>query len=1172
MNEKMTGRPSIDRPWMKYYPEMIRNIQIPECTLWDYLKSNCPGEDVAAIHYYGNDILWSTVFEQAEAAAYSLKALGFGEGDQIPVFLRSVPEFVYLLLAAEKIGASILCRDNTLEENVEAVAKSGARAIFAHDYLSQEELEAYLAGSNVKKVIILNTCNSCSRDAMPDYVQKCLDSNYPENPAHGRATMDWEKFLSLGENYLGRVEAPVDVDRPLFRAYTSGSTGPSKQVIHSAHTMIGVIHQMNFYAGAEDFRPTWLVTILPPALVAVVVSMILMPMASNRLLILDPFCAPEDVDLEMMRYRPNGWPIIPMFFENVMRNGRVPEDYDMSHLLASGVGCESYNNKQIQNAQKFLNDHNCHASFSVAYGCSEAGSNMTLPDPMNAMSNGNVGIPLPLTTISIFRPGTQEELGYDQQGEICISGPGVMLGYDNPEATAESLQTHEDGRVWLHTGDIGYMNENGNLFTLTRGEAPRYGGGDLATLPMENCVADANIDGIDDEFFVVVPDDKHDGYYLPYLYLMLEEGYDIEDVEKKVRASLDAHMQPAQIIQLPERPFFHFKTNRIGLKNEVLEARKRSKKKEKAVKKALPEGMTGRPSIDRPWMRYYPEKIRNIQIPECTLLEYLKKNCPGEDVAAIHYYGNDILWSTVFEQTEAVARSLRALGFEEGDQIPVFLRSVPEFIYMLLAAEKIGASILCRDNTLEENVEAVAKSGARAIFAHDYLAQDELDAYLAGSDVRKVIILDTCNSGSRDAMPDYVQNCLDSNYPETIAQGPAVISWDRFLTVGKSYIGKVDAAVDIDRPLFRAYTSGSTGPSKQVIHSAHTMIGVIHQMNFYAGSDDFRPTWMVTILPPALVAVVVSMLLMPMASNKLLILDPFCAPEDVDLEMMRYRPNAWPIIPLFFENVMKNGRVPEDYDMSHLLASGVGCESYNNKQIRNAQKFLNDHNCNVQFSVAYGCSEAGSNMTFPSPTRAMTDGNVGIPLPLTTISVFKPGTQEELTYNQQGEICISGPGVMLGYDNPESTAESLQMHEDGKIWLHTGDIGYMSEEGNLFTLTRGKAPRFGGGDLATLPMENCVADANIDGIDDEFFVVVPDDKHAGYFLPYLYVMLEDGYSVEDIEKEVRSCLDPHMQPVQIIALPERPFFHFKTNRIGLKNELLADRKFNKKKEKMEKYA
>lgn len=88
-------------------------------------------------------------------------------------------------------------------------------------------------------------------------------------------------------------------------------------------------------------------TCLPPALVAVVVSMVMLPLSSNKLLIMDPFVDPEDVDLEMMRYRPNGWPMIPMFIEMVMRNGRVPDDYDMSHLLAAGAGCEAVNNNQL---------------------------------------------------------------------------------------------------------------------------------------------------------------------------------------------------------------------------------------------------------------------------------------------------------------------------------------------------------------------------------------------------------------------------------------------------------------------------------------------------------------------------------------------------------------------------------------------------------------------------------------------------------------------------------------------------------------------------------------------------------------------------------------------------------------------------------------------------------
>ena len=160
-------------------------------------------------------------------------------------------------------------------------------------------------------------------------------------------------------------------------------------------------------------------------------------------------------------------------------------------------------------------------------------------------------------------------------------------------------------------------------------------------------------------------------------------------------------------------------------------------------------------------------------------------------------------------------------------------------------------------------------------------------------------------------------------------------------------------------------------------------------------------------------------------------------------------------------------------------------------------------------------------------------------MPLTILSVFKPGTDEELTYNTWGEICQCGPGTMIGYDTPAATAKTIKIHSDGKKWLHTGDIGYMTEDGTVYTLTRGKAPRYGGGDLATLPMENKLADAQIPGIDDEFFVILPDPDHEWCFLPYLFVVLEDGYTVDDIRDQIAASLDDYMQPVQIIARNDR---------------------------------
>ena len=570
---KMTGFPSQDLPWMKYYPpQLIENLSIPDKTVNEYLHEHCPGEDVVAIRYYGVDITWKHVFKMADKTARALRGMGFGEGDQIPVFLRATPEFVYLLLGAEKIGASLLCRDNTLEENVEAVRKSKAKVIFAHDYMSQEELKTFRRDSETRCVVTVSPYNSACYSEIPEHIRTAIDEYYPDEPAYGPKALDWNLFLKLGERFPGVVEAPRDIDRPLFRAYTSGSTGPSKQVIHSAHTMIGNLHQMNFYGASDEFRPTWLMTVLPPTLVAVVVAMMLLPMASNKLLILDPFCRPEDVDLEMMRYRPNCWALIPMLIEILMRNGRVPDDYDMSHLMSCGAGCEAYNNNQLKRAQKFLEAHNCKARFTTGYGCSEAGSNMTLPMSPLPLGDGNVGIPMPLSVIAAFRPGTHEELSYNEVGELCITGPGNMLGYDTPKATARALQKHDDGKIWLHTGDMGYVTPEGVVFTLTRGSAPRFGfpDGELATLQMENRLADAEIEGIKDEFFVIVPDTEHHHHFLPYLYLVLENGYTVDDVRDAIDNCLDDFMKPVEIFSLPERPFFHFKTDRINLMAQLV--------------------------------------------------------------------------------------------------------------------------------------------------------------------------------------------------------------------------------------------------------------------------------------------------------------------------------------------------------------------------------------------------------------------------------------------------------------------------------------------------------------------------------------------------------------------------------------------------------------------------
>ena len=198
LNATLTGKPSIDKPWLKYYPKILMdNLQVPVCTLTQYLQFNMPGLDVPAMHYYGTDITWAEVFEKTERIAKSLKALGLGEGDQIPVFLRSVPEFIPMLLAIEKIGASLLIRDNEIFENAQAMKSAGSKVLFPHSFLPQSAMDEYVATTDVRTFILMDPCTSCKYRNIPDYVQKSLDANYNTKCAGGEMTMTWSENLPI---------------------------------------------------------------------------------------------------------------------------------------------------------------------------------------------------------------------------------------------------------------------------------------------------------------------------------------------------------------------------------------------------------------------------------------------------------------------------------------------------------------------------------------------------------------------------------------------------------------------------------------------------------------------------------------------------------------------------------------------------------------------------------------------------------------------------------------------------------------------------------------------------------------------------------------------------------------------------------------------------------------
>lgn len=567
----LTGKASVDKPWLQFYPEALRNVEVPTITVETFLRAKNPDENKIAFEYYGNKITWKEFWGEVDKAAKSLKILGFCEGNRIPVFLQSVPAHFILLIAAERIGAAIICRDDIPEELCFAIRKSKSETAFVMDYTSKSDEDLFRATTPMKRVIKVSPYDYADRKSVPDYVEKEIASRYTGAIETTEGDLTWDEFLALGKDYTEDYMAQEDVNRPVFGAYTSGSTGISKLVIHSSSNIVATAFQMSIFIPPSDVPEKWWLPILPPALIAVTVSMAIFPLSAGLIMVLDPFCPLEDIDIAFMEQKPNFWALIPMFCEMLMKSDRIPEDYDMSHLRSIGTGAEAMNERKTQEVEAFFHKHNVKATLSAGYGQSEGCSNFTLPNPMFPLVDGCVGMPMPATTMAVFSEDL-EELNYGEIGELCMTGPAMMLhyaGWRGDELTERTLINHPDGNCWLHTGDKAYINEHGIVYILGRGTTKRFGGGELYMMRMETKAV--RVAGVEDGFFCFVPDQDHEGYFLPYFFVILDETKSLDEVKAGLADALEEYEYPVDIRVIKERPYFHFKTNRKELTAAILE-------------------------------------------------------------------------------------------------------------------------------------------------------------------------------------------------------------------------------------------------------------------------------------------------------------------------------------------------------------------------------------------------------------------------------------------------------------------------------------------------------------------------------------------------------------------------------------------------------------------------
>ena len=464
LTKKLTGYPSIDKPWLKYYSKEAINAQLPACTIYDYLyESNKDYRGRTALNYFGRKISYGELFENIEKAARALKQNGVDKGSIVTILMPTLPETVYLFYALGKIGAigNMVDPRTSAEGICDYIREVESDLLIIVDVVLPK-IADILSKTTIKKVLVISPA-----DSLPPVMSALYKMKQRKSPKFNDACIRWKAFIAEGAAYTGKTNIEYEQNRPVVIVHTGGTTGRPKGVMLTNDNLNVSAYQCDISGLDFQRKHTWL-NIMPPFIAYGVGNGLHLPLTVGMEVILIPQFDPNKFDELLLKYRPNHMTGVPSHYGNII-NSPTLKNVDLSYLIEPIVGGDSMNIDLEKQTNQFFKNHNAKCHVVKGYGMTEVSAAVSVCATDSCNQIGSVGIPFTHTIISIFDVENAEELLYNQQGEVCITGPNTMLGYyKNSEATAEIIVRHRDGLDWVHSGDIGYMTEDGMLFIVDR--------------------------------------------------------------------------------------------------------------------------------------------------------------------------------------------------------------------------------------------------------------------------------------------------------------------------------------------------------------------------------------------------------------------------------------------------------------------------------------------------------------------------------------------------------------------------------------------------------------------------------------------------------------------------------------------------------------------------------
>lgn len=482
---KLSGYPTIDKPWTVNYNQKELGKEIPKRTVFqEVYNNNCSFPKDLALEFFGNKINYSTFFKNIEATAKAFQEYGIKKGDFATICAAGIPETVYSFYALSKLGAvaNMIAPHFEKKDLIARISDCESDILIIMDEF-YPELKDAIKNSRIKNIIILPTLNS----SILRFVSKTykLDSHSNE--------LYWNQFIKDGKNREESQIIPYEKDLPLTMVYSSGTTGASKGILLSNDSFQNSI-QSYPSSGVDISRGQKFYQIIPPWYSTGLSTSIHLPLSYGTSVFMDPRFERDIFVKNIVKAKPN-YCVAPTSMYEGFLDERLVKNKDLSFFNYPFEGGEPLSDEVATKIETVFKKHGSAAPLRVAYGQCECGAAITTQTQMAESTRGSVGIPLPGITIGIF-DDEFNELSYYERGQILANTPCSMLGYyKNEKATEEYFHIDKNGTKWNCTGDIGYIDEKGNLFV--QGRASDYSiinGKKIYNFDVENIIME--IDGI----------------------------------------------------------------------------------------------------------------------------------------------------------------------------------------------------------------------------------------------------------------------------------------------------------------------------------------------------------------------------------------------------------------------------------------------------------------------------------------------------------------------------------------------------------------------------------------------------------------------------------------------------------------------------------------------------